>query len=209
MSCPTLFRRPALEPLILFEPALDVRQGDIAHGRLGRDLLALIASLFGCWFLLKELGNGGTGEAKVAGRCPLALSPDQDPGANFISQWHGIHLPSSPRLNFFSNIADSWGQWLTFPGSVWPSIMIAFTSRFASSQSTNSPLCSALTLSRNVVISSSSCRISRVSCSASIVSSNDLYVLKGKIAITGFPYRVTITAPGSSAKCSGRQVISF
>src|SRR3989454_10693831 len=127
MSGPTLFGRPALEPLILFEPALDVRQGDIAHGRLGRDLLALIASLFGCWFLLKELGNGGTGEAKVAGRCPLALALDQDPGANFISKCHGIHLPSSARLNFLSSIADSWGQWLTFPGSVWPSIMIAFT----------------------------------------------------------------------------------
>src|SRR2546426_263929 len=127
MSGPTLFGRPALEPLILFEPALDVRQGDIAHGRLGRDLLALIASLFGCWFLLKELGNGGTGEAKVAGRCPLALALDQDPGANFISKCHGIHLPSSARLIFLSSIADSWGQWLTFPGSVWPSIMIAFT----------------------------------------------------------------------------------
>ena len=76
MSCPTLFGRPALEPLILFEPALDVRQGDIAHGRLGRDLLTLIASLFGCWLLLKELGNRITGEAKVAGCCPLALALD-------------------------------------------------------------------------------------------------------------------------------------
>ncbi len=74
MSCPTLFGRPALEPLILFEPALDVRKSDIAHGRLGRDLLALIASLFGCWLLLKELGNRITGEAKVAGRCPLAFA---------------------------------------------------------------------------------------------------------------------------------------
>jgi hypothetical protein len=86
-----------LEPLILFEPALDVRQGDIAHGRLGRDLLTLIASLFGRWLLLKELGNRITGEAKVAGRCPLALALDQDPGANFISKCHGIHLPSSLR----------------------------------------------------------------------------------------------------------------
>jgi hypothetical protein len=74
MSCPTLFGRLALEPLILFEPALNMRQGDIAHGRLGRDLLALIASLVGCWLLLKELGNRITGEAKVAGRCPLALA---------------------------------------------------------------------------------------------------------------------------------------
>src|SRR5258708_40317250 len=127
MSCPTLFGRPALEPLILFEPALDVRQDDIVHGCLGRDLLALIASLFGCRLLLKELGNRITGEAKVAGRCPLALALDQDPGANFISKCHGIHLPSSARLIFLSSIADSWGQWLTFPGSVWPSIMIAFT----------------------------------------------------------------------------------
>src|SRR6266513_5167919 len=127
MSCPTLFGRPALEPLILFEPALDVRQGDIAHGRLGSDLLTLIASLFGRWLLLKELGNRITGEAKVAGRCPLALALDQDPGANFISKCHGIHLPSSARLIFLSSIADPWGQWLTFPGSVWPSIMIAFT----------------------------------------------------------------------------------
>src|SRR2546421_9796480 len=123
MSCPTLFGRPALEPRILFEPALDVWQGDIAHGRLGRDLLALIVSLFGCWFLLKELGNGGTGEAKVAGRCPLALALDQDPGANFISKGHGIHLPSSARLNFLLSIAGSLGQWLTFPCSVWAFII--------------------------------------------------------------------------------------
>src|SRR5207249_4220742 len=98
-----------------------------AHGRLGRDLLTLIASLFGCWLLLKELGNRITGESKVAGRGPLALALDQDPGANFISKCHGIHLPSSARLIFLSSIADSWGQWLTFPSSVWPSIIIAFT----------------------------------------------------------------------------------
>src|SRR6266566_1785419 len=139
MSCPTLFGRPALEPLILFEPARDVRQGNIAHGRLGRDLLTLIASLFGCWLLLKELGNRITGEAKVAGRCPLALALDQDPGANFISKCHGIHLPSSARLIFLSSIADPWGQWLTFPGSVWPSIIIAFTHSLPGDARSRSP----------------------------------------------------------------------
>src|SRR6266516_8088741 len=114
MSCPTLFGRPAPEPLILFEPALDVRQGDIAHGRLGPDLLALIASLFGCWLLLKEPGNRITGEAKVAGRCPLALALDQDPGANFISKCHGIHLFSLRSLEFSFKYSGFLGRWFTF-----------------------------------------------------------------------------------------------
>src|SRR2546426_9891753 len=116
MSCPTLFGRPALEPLILFEPALDVRKGDIAHGRLGRDLLTLIASLFGCWLLLKELGNRITGEPKVAGRCPLALALDQDPGANFISKSPGRNLPFSACFIFLSSIAGFLGQCRTFSG---------------------------------------------------------------------------------------------
>jgi hypothetical protein len=30
---------------------------------------------------------------------------------------------------FLSSIADFLGKWLTFPGSAWPSLMIAFTSR--------------------------------------------------------------------------------
>src|SRR2546423_11379696 len=114
MSCPTLFGRPALEPRILFEPALDVWQGDIAHGRLGRDLLALIVSLFGCWLLLKELGNRISGEAKVAGRCPLALALDQDPGANFISKCHGIHLFFLRSLEISFKYSGFLGIWLTF-----------------------------------------------------------------------------------------------
>src|SRR5436189_6126745 len=110
MSCPTLFGRPALEPLILFEPARDVRQGNIAHGRLGRDLLTLIASLFGCWLLLKELGNRITEESKVAVHGPVALSLDQAPGANFIAKRHGLDLPSSARLIFLSSIAAHGGH---------------------------------------------------------------------------------------------------
>src|SRR5260221_5167744 len=100
MSCPTLFGRPALEPLILFEPALDVRQDDIAHGCLGRDLLALIASLFGCRLLLKELGNRITGEAKVAGRCPPGLFLGPGPGGEFFSERPRVTIPSSPSLVF-------------------------------------------------------------------------------------------------------------
>src|SRR2546421_4888066 len=114
MSCPTLFGRPALEPRILFEPALDVWQGDIAHGRLGRDLLALIVSLFGCWLLLKELGNRITGEAKVAGRCPPALSLGQGPRGEFFSKCPRGHIPFSPRLIFLFIIKDSFGEWRTF-----------------------------------------------------------------------------------------------
>src|SRR2546423_12804890 len=98
MSCPTLFGRPALEPRILFEPALDVWQGDIAHGRLGRDLLALIVSLFGCWLLLKELGNRITGEAKVAGRRPPGLFPGQETGGDFFSESHRRQPSSSARF---------------------------------------------------------------------------------------------------------------
>src|SRR2546423_13195634 len=120
MSCPTLFGRPALEPRILFEPALDVWQGDIAHGRLGRDLLALIVSLFGCWLLLKELGNRITGEAKVAGPRPPAPAPDQDPGADFISKCPGEHLPSPAPFIFLFNHAGSLGKWLTFSCIAWP-----------------------------------------------------------------------------------------
>src|SRR5258707_5960061 len=111
MSCPTLFGRPALEPLILFEPALDVRQDDIAHGCLGRDLLALIASLFGCRLLLKELGNRITGEAKVAGRRPLDLVLEPGPRAGFILQGHGVQPPFSASLVLSFNTADIFGQW--------------------------------------------------------------------------------------------------
>src|SRR5579859_194937 len=60
-------------------------------------------------------------------------------------------------------------------------------SRFASSQSTSSPLRIASTLSRKVVINSLSCRISIVSSNESIVSSNERYESYGKIDMTGLP----------------------
>src|SRR6266699_7029904 len=114
MSGPALFGCPALEPLILFEPLLDVWQSGIAHWRLARSL-ALILTDVCCWLLHKKLGNGVAREPKVTGCCPLALALDQDPGANFISKCHGIHLSFPPLCsNFLSSIADSWGKWLTF-----------------------------------------------------------------------------------------------
>src|SRR5260370_30129143 len=57
------------------------------------------------------------------------------------------------------------------------------------------------TPSRNAAISSASLITSRVS----II---DSYNAQGKIAITGLPWRVTVTASGSSANRSGRCVIS-
>src|SRR5437764_84401 len=95
MSGPALFGCPALEPLILFEPLLDVWQSGIAHWRLARSL-ALILTDVCCWLLHKKLGNGVAREPKVTGCCPLALALDQDPGANFISKCHGIHLSFPP-----------------------------------------------------------------------------------------------------------------
>src|SRR6266699_5057724 len=58
MRRPTLFWCPAAEPFILFEPALDMRQGEVAYRRFGDGCLsALIAAFLCCWLLLQKPGN--------------------------------------------------------------------------------------------------------------------------------------------------------
>jgi hypothetical protein len=56
MGRPALLRCPALKPLILLKPLLDVWQCCVAHRRFGR-CLTLILTFIGCWLLRKELGN--------------------------------------------------------------------------------------------------------------------------------------------------------
>ena len=56
MRCPALFWRPAPEPLILFEPLLNMRKSGVAHRRLVLSL-APIATLFGSWLLFQQLGD--------------------------------------------------------------------------------------------------------------------------------------------------------
>src|SRR5205085_9280090 len=114
MSGPTLFWVPAFQPLILFEPFLNVRQRSVAHRRLGRRL-KLILTNARRWLLLKELSDRVAREPKVAGRCPLALALDQDPGANFISKCHGIHLFFLRSLEISFKYSGFYlGIWLTF-----------------------------------------------------------------------------------------------
>jgi hypothetical protein len=55
MGRPALFWRPALKPLILFEPLLNVWKGSVADWRLLS--LALIPTLFGSWLFLYKLGD--------------------------------------------------------------------------------------------------------------------------------------------------------
>src|SRR2546425_12469976 len=103
MGGPALFGRPALEPLIFFEPLLNVWQSGIAHRRLAWSL-ALILTDVRCWLLQEELGNRVTREPKMAGCCALAFALDQDPGPNFVSKCHGIHLSLPPLARIFFRV---------------------------------------------------------------------------------------------------------
>jgi hypothetical protein len=48
----------AREPFILFEPALDMRQGEVAYRRFGRGRrLPLIPAFLRCWLFLQKLGD--------------------------------------------------------------------------------------------------------------------------------------------------------
>ncbi|WP_201391729.1 hypothetical protein [Ktedonobacter sp. SOSP1-85] len=56
MGRPALLGSPALKPLVLLKPFLDVWQCRVAHRRFGR-CLTLILTFIGRWLLRKELGN--------------------------------------------------------------------------------------------------------------------------------------------------------
>jgi hypothetical protein len=87
MSCPTLLGRPAGELFILFEPALDMREGEVAYWCFGcGQPLALIPAFVGCWLLLQKPSGRIAGDIKVASRGSLAFPLDEHSGSNFISK---------------------------------------------------------------------------------------------------------------------------
>src|SRR5713226_460392 len=113
MGRPALFGGPALQPLILLKPFLNVRQCGVTHRSLELRLTLILANTRR-WLLLKELSDSIAREPKVAGRGPLALALDQDPGANFISKCHGIHLFFLRSLEISFKCSGFSGLWLTF-----------------------------------------------------------------------------------------------
>src|SRR5260370_15385988 len=99
MGRPALFGGPALQPLILLKPFLNVRQCGVTHR--GLELrLALILANTRRWLLLKELSDSIAREPKVAARGPLGIVPVQYPGLQLILMVHW-DPPFFPPLNLF------------------------------------------------------------------------------------------------------------